>query len=500
MTSFAERLPERVFSAAQVRELERRAIEALGVTDYELMCRAGAAALAVIEQRWPKARSLAVVCGAGNNAGDGLVVARLAQAAGLAATVLLVAPAERFKGAAAQAAGACRESGLTLSPFLPRALEQADVVVDALLGTGLARPLDADFRAAVDAVNAAGVPILALDVPSGLDADTGWPNPIAIRASVTVTFLGLKQGLFLGAAVDYCGELEFAGLELPAGFDAQLVPPLRRLVREDLERALPRRARSAHKGTCGRLLLVGGGPGMAGAIRLAAEAALRVGAGLVYVATHRDNVTSVLAGRPEIICHSVSSSADLKDLMTAVDGAVVGPGLGRSAWAQDVWRAVVRADLPLVLDADGLNWLASEPFERDEWLLTPHVGEAARLLPGATVESVQRDRCAAARALAARYRCIAVLKGPHTLVATPSSPPPIRVCDRGNPGMATGGTGDVLAGTLGSLLVQTRSLELAAGAGVLLHALAGDTAAKDGERGTVASDLLPHLRLWANPS
>ena len=500
MTSFAERLPERVFSAAQVRELERLAIETLGVTDYDLMCRAGAAALAVIEQRWPKARSLAVACGAGNNAGDGLVVARLAQAAGLAVTVLLVAPAERFKGAAVTAAAAGREAGLTLSPFLPRSLEQADVIVDALLGTGLARPLDTDFRAAVDAVNAVGVPILALDVPSGLDADTGWPNPVAVRASVTVTVLGLKQGLFLGAAVDYCGELEFAGLELPEALGAQLVPPLRRLVRDDLKRALPRRARSAHKGTCGRLLLVGGGPGMAGAIRLAAEAALRAGAGLVYVATQRDNVASVLAGRPEIICHSVSSGGDLKSLVATVDGAVVGPGLGRSAWAYDVWRAVVRTDVPLVLDADGLNWLAAEPFERGDWLLTPHVGEAARLLPGATVESVQRDRCASARALAERYGCIAVLKGPHTLVATPNSEEPIRVCDRGNPGMATGGTGDVLAGTLGSLLVQTRSLELAAGAGVLLHALAGDAAAKDGERGTVASDLLPHLRAWANPS
>jgi NAD(P)H-hydrate epimerase len=238
---------------------------------------------------------------------------------------------------------------------------------------------------------------------------------------------------------------------------------------------------------------------MPGAIRLAAEAALRVGAGLVYVATHRDSVAAVLAGRPEIICHSVSSASDLDKLIGNVDGVVVGPGLGQSAWAHRLWRRVVRAEVPLVLDADGLNLLAREPFVRSDWLLTPHPGEAARLLQSADAEGIQRDRAAAARAVVERYGAIAVLKGPNTLVAGPRRGEPIFVCDRGNPGMATGGTGDVLAGTLGGLLVQTRDLEQAARAGVLLHALAGDDAAKAGERGTVAGDLLPHLRAWANP-
>jgi NAD(P)H-hydrate epimerase len=248
------------------------------------------------------------------------------------------------------------------------------------------------------------------------------------------------------------------------------------------------------------LLLVGGGPGMPGAIRLAAEAALRVGAGLVYVATHPSSVASVLAGRPEIICRSASSGADLDQLMGQVDAVVLGPGLGQSAWAHKLWRRVIEAQLPLVVDADGLNWLAREHVERDNWVLTPHPAEAARLLPGATTDAVQRDRLAAARELAARYRAVAILKGANTLVATPVAGEPLRVCDRGNPGMATGGTGDVLAGALGSLLVQTGDLTLAARAGVLLHALAGDSAAEAGERGTVAGDLLPHLRAWANPT
>jgi NAD(P)H-hydrate epimerase len=238
---------------------------------------------------------------------------------------------------------------------------------------------------------------------------------------------------------------------------------------------------------------------MAGAIRLAAEAALRVGAGLVYVATHPDNVAAVLAGRPEIICHSVSSDRDLEGFMRLADGAVLGPGLGQTAWAEGLWRCLVASDLPLVVDADGLNLLAAERRARGAWLLTPHAGEAARLL-GCEVADVQRDRRAAVRSLATTFAAHVILKGPNSLVGAPGEDERLVVCDRGNPGLATGGTGDVLAGVLGSLLVQTRDLGLAARAGVLLHALAGDAAAADGERGTLASDLLPRLRTWANPT
>jgi NAD(P)H-hydrate epimerase len=494
-----EQLPQRVYSTAQVRELDAAAIATCGVTAYELMCRAGQAALRVLARRWPSARVLAVACGGGNNAGDGLVVARLAKAAGFGVRVLLVAGADGFRGAAAQAAADARGAGVVLEPFAAARLRGADVVVDALLGTGLARPVTGELRAAIDAIDAAGVPVLALDVPSGLDADSGWPMPVAIRAAVTVTFVGLKQGLFLGAAVDHCGEIEFAGLDLPPTLGARLAPALERVMLGDLRRALPRRSRSAHKGTAGRLLLVGGGPGMAGAIRLAAEAALRVGAGLVYVATHPDNVAAVLAGRPEIICHSASSDRDLDSFMRLADGAVLGPGLGQTAWAEGLWRCLVASDLPLVVDADGLNLLAAERRARGAWLLTPHAGEAARLLR-CEVADVQRDRRAAVRSLATTFAAHVILKGPNSLVGAPGEDERLVVCDRGNPGLATGGTGDVLAGVLGSLLVQTRDLGLAARAGVLLHALAGDAAAADGERGTLASDLLPRLRTWANPT
>jgi NAD(P)H-hydrate epimerase len=498
MTAFSDRLPQRVYAAVQVRELEALAIATCEVTSYELMCRAGTAALEALARRWPAARSLAIVCGAGNNGGDGLVVARLAHAAGYGVRALLTVEAAKLTGAAAEAAAAALAAGIALEPFAASALRTADVIVDALLGTGLARPVTGAFAAAIEAIDAAGKPVLALDVPSGLDADTGRPNPVAVHATATVTFLALKQGLFLGAAVDHCGELEFAGLDLPAGLGADLPPTLERLVLADLKRALPRRARSAHKGSCGRLLLVGGGPGMGGAIRLAAEAALRVGAGLVYVATHADNVHTVLAGRPEIICRAVTSALDLEELIGSADAAVLGPGLGRSAWAYGLWRRVLASDLPLVVDADGLNLLAAEHVERRDWLLTPHPAEAGRLLRS-SADDVQRDRRTAARALARTYRAHVVLKGPHTLVATPREQESLAVCDHGNPGLATGGTGDVLAGALGGVLVQARDLTVAARAGVLLHGLAADGAAVGGERGMVAGDLLPQLRAWANP-
>ncbi|HVS25245.1 MAG TPA: NAD(P)H-hydrate dehydratase [Gammaproteobacteria bacterium] len=495
-----ESLPIAVYSASQVRELDRRASAELSVPSFELMSRAGAQALRVLRRRWPEARSVVVLCGGGNNGGDGLVLARLAKTESLDVRVLAVAPPERLKGDAKQALEECVAAGVAVERFagIPSgAAATQTVIVDALLGIGADRPLEGDYAAAVAAANASGLPILALDVPSGLHADLGLPLGEAIRASATVTFVGLKQGLYLGQACDYTGPLELADLGLAAELAHGLTPALTRLAREELKRALPPRRRSAHKGTSGRLLLYGGGPGMAGAIRLAAEAALRVGSGLVYVAAHDDSVAAVRDGRAEVIVHAVDAATELDPLVALADAAVVGPGLGLSAWARAGLRRLLDSGLPLIVDADALNLLAESPVKRGHWILTPHPGEAARLLE-TSVEQVERNRLAAVRALAARYDGVAVLKGAQTLVASGDAPP--GVCDRGNPGMATAGMGDVLAGVLGGLLVQTRDLRASARAGVLLHALAGDDAAAAGQRGTLAADLMPHLRRWANPT
>lgn len=491
-------LPRKIFSASQVRGLDRTAIQVYGIPSYELMCRAGQAALDVVRRRWPVAEQLTIFCGAGNNAGDGYVLARLALSAGYQVQLLAVVPGDRLSGDALRAHQDFVAAGGRAAGFESGLAPGGDLLVDALLGTGLDRALDGAFAEAVAAINAAGCPVLALDIPSGLHADTGLPLGTAVQASATLSFVGLKLGLFLGEAVDYCGELELADLGVPAQAYAEVAAPLHRLQRACLAEALPRRRRTAHKGSHGALLLVGGSPGMSGAIRLAAEAALRTGAGLVRVATHPDSIGSVGAGRPEIMCHVVAAGAELEPLITRSNAIVVGPGLGRGDWARSLWEAALASELPLVVDADGLNLLAAAPRRRDGWILTPHPGEAGRLLD-ITAGEVQADRLGAVRELASRCGGTVVLKGAGTLVAGPDAGA-VSVCDLGNPGMGTAGMGDLLSGIIGAIVGQAADNRLAAEAGVYLHAAAGDEAAGAGERGLLAGDLMPLIRKWANPA
>ncbi len=521
-------LPEDVYGVDQVRALDRRAIEADGVPGYELMCRAGRAALRVVREFWPRASRLVVVCGSGNNAGDGYVLARLAARGGYAVRVLAVGDPGKLTGDASLAWRDCAAASVPIAPFTAQAGDgvmvdtAADVIVDALLGTGISRPLSEACARAVSWINAAGCPVLALDVPSGLNADSGQVLGDVVRATVTITFVGLKAGLFLGAGPDVSGRLRFDGLGVGPGAGP---PLLRRLCTPLITQALPARRRSAHKGDHGRLLLVGGGPGMPGAIRLAAEAALRSGAGRVTVATHPENRTAITAARPEIICHAVKATwpeaagpaeehdsggprtgaQQLDALIADADVVVLGPGLGTGAWSTAMFRHVVAAARPLVLDADGLNMLATHGAGgRSGLVLTPHPGEAGRLL-GVSSAQVQADRMSAVCELATRFTAVVVLKGACTLIAIPAaadgsgSGAGVWVCDRGNPGMACAGMGDVLTGVIGGLGVQLRDLALATRIGVLAHALAGDEAARRGQRGTLAMDLMQPLRRWLNP-
>lgn len=490
-------LPNEIFTGAQVRELDRTAIEVFGIPSYELMCRAGQAALECLQRHWPGAHELTIVCGAGNNAGDGYVVARLAAARGSSVRVVALVAPDRLKGDALRAYEDFAATGGVAEVVDGAPSLEGDVIVDALLGTGLDRAVEGRFADAIAAMNAAAAPVLALDIPSGLHADTGLPLGTSVSADVTITFVGLKQGFYLGEGMDRSGWLEFAGLGIPAQARADAAASLRRLDTSCLRAALPPRRRSAHKGAHGSVLLVGGAPGMSGAIRLAAEAALRAGAGLVRVASHAQSAAVVTAGRPEIMCHAVAGPEELAPLLEQSDVIVLGPGLGRSDWAHALWQASLEASLPLVIDADGLNALAEAPCKRDDWILTPHPGEAGRLL-GSDSRSVQADRLGAVRALVERYGGVAVLKGAGSLVAA-AGETSVSVCDRGNPGMATAGMGDVLSGILGALLAQGASSRTAAEAGVYIHAAAGDEAAGSGERGLLAGDLMALIRKWANP-
>ena len=489
-------LPTLLYSTAQVRALDVHAIEEQGIPGYTLMKRAGEAALRYLRTRWPMAHRIAIVCGGGNNAGDGYVLARFAQAAGLTVCALAAVAPESLRGDARQAFEDFMASDGDVRPFAGVLLSEGDVVVDAILGTGLKGGVRPELEQVIELINAAGRPIFSLDVPSGLDSDTGMPQGGTVRADCTVTFVGLKTGLFIGDGPEFAGTVFFDDLEIVPPRDAGFEPRLERITEAEILRALPRRRRSSNKGDFGRVLIVGSGTGMPGAVRLAGEACLRVGAGLVSVAAARENVAAISAGRPELICLPLAEPTDLHEAMDRANVIAIGPGLGRSPWARAALAAVLDSGKPLVVDADALNLLAETGTRpRNDWILTPHPGEAGRLL-GLRTDEIQKDRLSALSRLIGRYGGTIVLKGAGTLVGTADRPPGL--CERGNPGMATAGTGDVLTGAIAGILAQCRDTALAARVGVLVHAMAGDAAARVGERGLLASDVSRELHHCVN--
>ncbi|MGE5624769.1 MAG: NAD(P)H-hydrate dehydratase [Bacillota bacterium] len=488
-------LPENLYTAAQLRELDRRAVERAGIPAEELMQRAGEAAWRIAAVQWPDARRVLVLCGAGNNAGDGYVFARRAREAGREVTLLTLGDTAKLSGAAAAASKRYLDDGGTETHFAGQ-LPPADFIVDAILGIGLDRPLKADWLKAVQAINASGLPVLALDIPTGLHADTGVEMGAAVRATATVCFIGLKAGLFTGAGPECSGQLRFEDLKVPVAVYAGVRPRAVRLRSADMrEHGLPRRARDAHKNDFGHVLLVGGDHGMGGAVRLAAEAALRSGAGLVSVATRKDHVSGLLAGLPEAMVHGVEHATDLTPLLNRASVVAIGPGLGRNEWGRGLLKQVLAAHQPLVVDADALNLLAEAAHKHGRWILTPHPGEAGRLL-GADTSTVQNDRYACVERIAERFDAVVVLKGAGSLIAAPGET--TSVCSAGNPGMAAPGMGDVLTGVIAALVAQGQSLVSAARLGVYLHAAAGDLAARQGERGILARDLMDPLRHLVN--
>jgi NAD(P)H-hydrate epimerase len=504
-----EHLPEALYRAADVREFDRRATameggsaeiagaafppaEQHGLGGGALMERAGSAALHVLRERFPRARRLLVVCGPGNNGGDGYVLARRAQESGLDVTTQHIADPETLKGDARAAWQRWQAAGGQTAEFDPVAFAQADVVVDALFGTGLERALEGRWRDAVATINAGASPVLALDIPSGLHADTGRVLGVAVRASVTVSFIALKAGVFTAQGREHSGVIVFDDLMVPDAVLQGTTPLARRITHAALRGLLRPLPRHAHKGMAGRVLVIGGKPGMPGAVQLAGTAAYRAGAGLVTVATHGSHAAAISAARPELIAHGMHAPVELMPLMMQASAIALGPGLGQDEWGMGLWMVASGSERPLVLDADALNLLARHPARRADWILTPHPGEAARLL-GVTVSDIEVDRFAATRALASRYGGVCVLKGSGTVIAMDGRTE-LWLCDRGNPGMATGGSGDVLAGAIAALLARGLAPIDAARLGVYAHAVAGDRAVRRGERGLLAGDLMLPLR------
>ena len=490
-------LPDAAYTADQVAELDRLA-SAAGLPGLQLMKRAGRAAFELLLTRFAKPDSIVVYCGGGNNGGDGYVVAGLAAQRRLDVRVVELAAPEKLSGEAASARQFAVQEGVPMSPLNGADLPSEGVVVDALLGIGARGRVRGAYADAIQQINNSGLPVLALDIPSGLHPDTGVVLGTAVRANLTVTFIGLKQGLLTGRGAEQCGQLIFADLGVPDDIYDQVQPSATRLSSSQFLNALPRRTRHAHKGDFGHVMVIGGDMGYGGAAIIAAQAALRSGAGMVSLATRPEHVSAALSRCPELMVCGVTSGQELEPWLARPSVLVIGPGLGRSAWSEQMLQQAMATDLPMVVDADALNIIAegrmAPPPVRDHWLLTPHPGEAARLL-GCNTAEIEVDRFTAVRTLRERWGGTALLKGAGTLISSAGHLP--GVVTGGNPGMASGGMGDLLSGILGGLVAQGLSLPEAAHLGACVHAEAGDlAAAEQGERGLLATDLLPLLPLF----
>lgn len=521
ITASTAKLPLPLYTAEQTRRLDQWTIQYCGVSGYELMQRAAQAAFRCGRQRWPKAKRWLVACGGGNNAGDGYLVALLAHQAGFQVAVGWSVDPDILVGDAQLAYEAAVAGGVTMGSWqtVSQALE-IDLVIDAFFGTGLNRNLSEFYLDAIQQIQKckdAGAGVFALDIPSGLCADSGREWGGAVSADLTLSFIGLNRGLFTGQGKARCGQVFFAGLGVPEVAYEAVPADAYRASAALRDRLLPSRSPTAHKGQCGHVVLLGGARGLGGAIIMAAEAAACSGSGLVSVVTDAQHVAPLLTRRPELMSLAwddvdLEAVERLAALMERATLLVIGPGLGTETWGIQLLQQALDSGLPLVLDADALNLLANKAVSlpnssRRRWIMTPHPGEAARLLQ-CSVADIEQNRFAAAAELAESFNSIVLLKGAGTLIAVPRLPSPSLpragvawLSDRGNPGMASGGMGDILSGVIGGIWAQTiHSSDCAevAALGAWVHGCAGDAAAQQGERGMLATDLLAAIRGYVN--
>lgn len=506
----------KIVTADQMRELDRRTIHEAGVPGKTLMERAGSGVVSAMEETFGtlQGKTVTIFCGKGNNGGDGFVVARLLRQKRRAVRVCLLAHTRDLKGDAKLmyqrfVKGAGRSSVLsTPSPdSMHQLVRHSHVLVDALLGTGTSSPISGLYHEAIHAMNASEAPTVAVDLPSGIDADTGATLGTAVQASLTVTLGNPKLGLFLGSGIDHVGRLHCVDIGIPTQYVEDLHLPVELLSPFAIQSWLPKRQASAHKGIFGHAGIIAGSSGKSGAAALAGKAALRAGAGLVTVATPASVQTSVASGIPEVMTLPLPETAEhtlsrhalprLQPFVQSRNAIGIGPGLSTHAETVEVIRTLLAAcDRPIVIDADALNALVghtsllrSRPLSP---IVTPHPGEMARLLGESTAATVNRNRLAIAQDFARTHSSIVVLKGARTIIAHPHGP--TAIAPTGNPGMATAGTGDVLTGILAGLLAQGVAPWEAAQSGVYLHGLAGDLAARTyGHPSLMAGDLIASL-------
>ncbi|WP_297791701.1 NAD(P)H-hydrate dehydratase [uncultured Marinobacter sp.] len=490
-------LPEDLYSADAVREIDRYVIDEKGVNGFDLMQAAAASVFRRLVKRWPEPGRILVLCGAGNNGGDGYLVAAAAKRHGLDVSCVAVAPVRKLSGDARLAWQKAKKDGVDIVACagmapdeLEALLESANLLVDAMLGTGVSGAPREPFAEMIRRCESARLPVVAVDLPSGLNATTGAAAGDVIRADMTVTFIGLKAGLFTGHGPEACGEICFESLETEPWLEDWRQEPLAlRVDWASVSASVPRRPVTAHKGHFGHVLVVAGDRGFGGAGILAAEAASRAGAGLVTLATRPEYVAPALARCPSIMVQGLIHGSELPALLDAADVVVCGPGIGRSAWGQQMLEQVIASGKPRVLDADALNLMASRVAVKDDvHILTPHPGEAARLL-NCEVAEIEVDRVKAADRLCQVFGGTVLLKGAGTVIASGVEAP--RIVAGSNPGMATGGMGDVLSGIIGALYGQLGNPLHAASTGACLHLAAANLAARSkGFMGLLPGDVI----------
>ncbi len=495
-------LTHQAYKVNQLQRYEADAAQALGITLFELMQRAGEAVFRQMSQHFPEANKLLIVCGKGNNGGDGYIIAKLAQQAGLQVSVLINAARDDITGDAKQALILLEATSVQLefcqstqATMMGVETFHGDLIIDCLFGIGFSGVLSPALSQLITQINNQRCSRISVDVPSGLNADLGTPSPVAIEADLTVTLIAYKQGLLTGQAANYVGNLQ---LETLGGNQAIAQLTAASCFRQDVNTlpAVRKRATCSHKGTIGMLLAVGGFHAFTGAICLAAQTALRSGASLVSVCCHEQSRAVLLTRQPELMV--VANSAKALQAWSGMQKSkviILGPGLGQTMWSQTLFDVVITYPQPKVVDADALRLLAVKPIKTEHWVLTPHSGEAAALL-ACSITEIEADRFSAVKKIAQQYGGICVLKGAGTLISDGDI---VWVNPTGNPGMASGGMGDVLTGLIGALVLQMPDLFSAARLGVYIHGRAADIIAnKHGEIGILASDLLPVIQRLIN--
>ena len=498
-------IQDALYNAKSVRQLDRLAIQQLAIPSIVLMKRAARAAFNELLDAWGKPSLITVFCGSGNNAGDGYIVSALAAEKGIVTRVIELASVEKLSADAALAREYSAKSGVSFEAFHSGIDLYEGVIVDALLGIGFQPSVDNPMREqyvkAIHSINSAALPILSIDLPSGLCSDTGSAADSAVKADISVTFIAAKQGMFSGRGPALCGEIIYHSLNIDEELFHQQPCSSELMNLDDLLEHYPERDADAYKNQFGHTMVIGGDRGYGGAGLMAAESALRTGAGLVSVATRPEHVAAILARQPEIMASGIISGQELEPLLDKPTVLIVGPGLGRSPWSEQLLQKAVATGLPMVMDADALNIIAEGRVvpnpDGSRWVMTPHPAEAARLL-NVSVEEVQADRFTAVRKLQEKFNAVVLLKGAGTLIASADNDR-IMVCPYGNPSMATAGMGDMLSGIIGGLLAQGLELSQAAQLGCCLHSAAADMAVeKQGSRCLVATDITSPLTALLN--